>query len=390
MTTKTTAKKTKKTDQSKNVVARRTALLPSVPTAMAALDRLELEIASAKTLDAVKTAAHAAAGWQRMFKPVNEVADRAGEVWIEAEAKIGIELAKYPKAKGGEHGGKKRLDGYRKSPSNKSPSLKELCVTKKRAARARKLGEQPKAIRKAIIKTLKAAGKGVTPAAVLAASRQEAKAAKRHNIATAAFNAEGPFDVVVIDPPWPMQKIDRDVRPNQDAFDYPTMSIDELREFWPKEIAPRITDDCHLFCWTTQKFLLDGIAIVQHWGFKYVLEMVWHKPGGFQPIGLPQYNGEFIIYARKGSPIFIDTKDFPCVFEAPRREHSRKPTKFYETVARVTGGSRLDVFARERHPGFAQYGNEVDKFDDELPAVKSALEWKADKFQVMFKFKLAA
>jgi hypothetical protein len=32
----------------------------------------------------------------------------------------------------------------------------------------------------------------------------------------------------------------------------------------------------------------------------------------------------------------------------------------------VTGGSRLDVFARERHPGFAQYG--IDKFDE--PAVK--------------------
>jgi hypothetical protein len=27
------------------------------------------------------------------------------------------------------------------------------------------------------------------------------------------LSADGPFDVVVIDPPWPMQKIDRDVGP---------------------------------------------------------------------------------------------------------------------------------------------------------------------------------
>jgi predicted RNA methylase len=34
---------------------------------------------------------------------------------------------------------------------------------------------------------------------------------------------EGEYDVIVIDPPWPMQKIERDGRPNQSAFDYPTM-----------------------------------------------------------------------------------------------------------------------------------------------------------------------
>ena len=61
--------------------------------------------------------------------------------------------------------------------------------------------------------------------------------------------------------------------------------------------------------------------------------------------------------------VFIDTKDFACCFEAPRREHSRKPI-FYETIKRVTGGSRIDVFAREIHDGFAQYGNEIGKFTD--------------------------
>jgi MT-A70. len=34
--------------------------------------------------------------------------------------------------------------------------------------------------------------------------------------------------VIVIDPPWPMKKIERDVAPNQVEFDYPTMSEEEL------------------------------------------------------------------------------------------------------------------------------------------------------------------
>jgi N6-adenosine-specific RNA methylase IME4 len=79
---------------------------------------------------------------------------------------------------------------------------------------------------------------------------------------------------------------------------------------------------------------------------------------------LPQFNCEFVIYSRKGTPKFIDTKGFPCCFNAPRREHSRKPDEFYEIVGLVTKGSRIDVFSREQREGFAQYGNEVAKFSE--------------------------
>jgi hypothetical protein len=32
------------------------------------------------------------------------------------------------------------------------------------------------------------------------------------------------YGTIVIDPPWDMEKIERQVRPNQHGFDYPTMS----------------------------------------------------------------------------------------------------------------------------------------------------------------------
>jgi hypothetical protein len=31
----------------------------------------------------------------------------------------------------------------------------------------------------------------------------------------------GLYDVIVVDPPWPMEKIERDERPNQSEFEYP-------------------------------------------------------------------------------------------------------------------------------------------------------------------------
>jgi len=178
--------------------------------------------------------------------------------------------------------------------------------------------------------------------------------------ATPVHIPAGKFSTIVIDPPWPMEKIERDVREHQVAFDYPIMAEDQLAAF---PVADMAADDCHLFCWTTHKFLPMSLRLLDAWGFRYVLTMVWHKPGGFQPFGLPQYNCEFAIYARRGAPTFADTKAFNVCFEAPRREHSRKPDEFYDVIRRVTTGPRIDVFSREARDGFSQYGNETSKFE---------------------------
>jgi N6-adenosine-specific RNA methylase IME4/ParB-like chromosome segregation protein Spo0J len=164
------------------------------------------------------------------------------------------------------------------------------------------------------------------------------------------------YDVIVVDPPWPMEKIDRDVAPNQVGMDYPVMSLEAIEEF--SVVQDVAAADCHLFMWTTQKFLPAAISTVAAWGFRYVLTMVWHKPGGFQPFGLPQYNCEFCIYARLGKPEFADTKAFNCCFSAPRGGHSEKPEEFYDLIRRVTPGRRLDVFNRREIEGFTGWGHE--------------------------------
>jgi N6-adenosine-specific RNA methylase IME4 len=185
--------------------------------------------------------------------------------------------------------------------------------------------------------------------------RREALRAGLEEVSAREIEAPtGLYDVIVIDPPWPMEKIERDCRPNQTSLDYPTMTQEQLCE-----LRVPADDNCHLFLWTTQRFLPVAFMLLDAWEFRYVCTFVWHKPGGFQPIGLPQYDCEFALYARRGSPKFIDTKGFRTCFDAPRGGHSEKPETFYETLRRVTGGRRLDMFSRRKIEGFTAWGNEA-------------------------------
>ena len=169
----------------------------------------------------------------------------------------------------------------------------------------------------------------------------------------------GQYDTIVIDPPWPMEKIERpDERQNQTGFDYAVMEEDDMAA-----IEIPATDDCHMWVWTTHRFLPMSIRLVAKWGFKYVCTFVWHKPGGFQPFNLPQYNCEFAIYCRKGSPQFVDTKAFNVCFESERGKHSEKPEGFYEVIVRVCGLSArrrgLDMFNRRKLKYFDGWGSEA-------------------------------
>lgn len=166
----------------------------------------------------------------------------------------------------------------------------------------------------------------------------------------------GRFAVVVVDPPWPLTKTRRKVRPNQHGFDYQTMTLDEIAAL---PILECLAKNAWLFVWATQRFLPSTFDLLTTWDCRYRLTLTWHKHGGFQPFGLPQFNSEFAVVGSVGSPKFTDTRAFFTANHWPRGAHSEKPEGFYDLLRRVTPEPRLDVFGRRRIAGFHSWGNEA-------------------------------
>jgi N6-adenosine-specific RNA methylase IME4 len=103
-----------------------------------------------------------------------------------------------------------------------------------------------------------------------------------------------------------------------------------------------------------------ALRLLPTWGLTYLCTFVWPKPGGFQSFNRPQYNAEFALCARQGSPLFTTFKDFNVCFTAPRGKHREKPEAFYSLVRDHTVGRRLDLFARRKIEGFEGWGQEYD------------------------------
>lgn len=189
--------------------------------------------------------------------------------------------------------------------------------------------------------------------------RELRKAVQEVKALPAAEMKPGKYKTIVVDPPWPMRKIPREVRKNQVRSDYRSKSVEEIMQF-PLSKWVEQKSGCHLYLWTTHKFLPDAMDIMQAWGFNYQCVLTWVKNVGFTPYSW-MYSTELCLFGRCG--------DLPLLkngvrldFSASVREHSRKPDEFYEIVKVASPPPRIDVFSRQAREGFDQYGDEPNRF----------------------------
>jgi N6-adenosine-specific RNA methylase IME4 len=159
-----------------------------------------------------------------------------------------------------------------------------------------------------------------------------------------------------------MDKSERTARPTQgNHLGYPVMSLDEILAL----AVPSLADPagCHVYLWTTQRFLPDGLRCFEAWGVHYHCQLTWVKPTGMTPFSW-QFNAEHVLFGWIGHLPLLK-KGLKITFQAPSSTHSAKPEVFYERVRAVSPGPRLELFARKPHEDFQVWGHEVSMVSDE-------------------------
>lgn len=164
------------------------------------------------------------------------------------------------------------------------------------------------------------------------------------------------YDVILADPPWPVKKIKRKVRPNQIEMDYPVMSLEEIGNLPVGSIS---LPNSVLFLWATHAHLPNAFEVMKKWGFKYQRTITWDKGNGMCLFGF-HHRTEFLLFGYKGKlEMYPRRKAIPTIVKAKSFRHSEKPAIFRELIAPF-GDKKIELFARVKSEGWDVWGNEVE------------------------------
>ena len=168
------------------------------------------------------------------------------------------------------------------------------------------------------------------------------------------------YKIIYADPPWGY--VQKKVRGGA-ARHYPTMSIENICALPVPQIAD---DDCVLFLWTTFPQIAAALKLIKAWGFSYkTIAFVWLKQNkksrtwffglGFWTRG----NAEICLLAKRGKPKRHSAGVHQFII-SPVEEHSKKPDVTRDKIVELAGDlSRVELFARQKTPGWDVWGNEV-------------------------------
>ena len=181
------------------------------------------------------------------------------------------------------------------------------------------------------------------------------------------------YGAILTDPPWPFRRRDGLSIPQRakGGLHYDPMAIEDISAIDVRSLA---AEHCALFCWITWPRLKEALTVIEAWGFRYkTCAFCWVKakvnplfPEDYKDqMGLGYWtrsNSEVCLLATRGNPK-RQKRDVRQVILEPRREHSRKPDTTYERIERLVDGPYLEMFARQRRPGWDAWGNETEKFN---------------------------
>jgi N6-adenosine-specific RNA methylase IME4 len=171
--------------------------------------------------------------------------------------------------------------------------------------------------------------------------------------------------VITADPPIAFKAWSRKGEGRSPQHHYNCEEFDELAATPVASIAAK---HCFLLLWMPKRSVYLVEPLMNAWGFRFSgAGFTWIKlnkrgVGFFMGGGYStRQNAEICWLGRRGDPQ-RKSKGVRELIIAPVREHSRKPDEIYARVEALSAGPYVEIFARQRWPGWICLGDEVGKF----------------------------
>jgi len=324
-----------------------------IHSALASLSKAKEWLGKAKTIDevaAVRDKAEAVRLYAKARGMGLEMQNDAAEIKIRAERKGGLILKEMEKHPGGK--------GLRSHDATAIPvKLSDLGLTKSDSSRWQKSASIPERQFEKHIAEVREKQEELTTAGVLREARNRDIVQRRTRTPELPENK---FRVIYADPPWAYGNTGF----KQSAVSkYPTMTAQEVADL-------KVPSVCHgdavLFLWVTNPILPDGLQVLNAWGFKYKVTMVWEKD---RSPGLGWWvnsKHEFLLIGSRGK-IGTPIKKPDSVFRFPVGKHSEKPEEVAWMIQEMFKGPYLELFARTKRRGWKSWGNEIESGSSPRP-----------------------
>ena len=170
------------------------------------------------------------------------------------------------------------------------------------------------------------------------------------------------YKIIYADPPYYFKSYSQRGEKRNAIQHYNCMEFNDILRLPVSNLADL---DCVLFLWVTNPFLKKSFRLLDSWGFTYkTVAFTWvktnEKNNFFMGLGYwTRANPEICLLATKGSPKRLSKKVQQLVVDK-RREHSRKPDIIRNKIVELCGDlPRIELFARQKTPGWDVFGNEV-------------------------------
>ena len=177
---------------------------------------------------------------------------------------------------------------------------------------------------------------------------------------------EKKFGCLLADPPWQFQNRTGKIAPEHKRLSrYSTMTLPEIMGLPVQQVVSTVA---HLYLWVPNALLLEGLKVLNAWGFVYKTNLVWHKirkDGGPDGRGVGFYfrnTTELVLFGVRGknARTLAPGRRQVNVIRSQKREHSRK-------LESCSPGPYLELFARGPRANWTTWGNQADQYYPDWP-----------------------